>query len=95
MALNESEIARYIIPKLFIVTYNIFRQMTMIESRMFLKIRPSELLHQSWNKTHLQHKAPNILAMISRANKVLNILSLQNSHNLLFFLFSYHFGLQV
>jgi len=55
MALNESEIAR---------------QLTLIEFKMFCKIRPSEFLNQSWNKTHLQHKAPNILAMISRANKL-------------------------
>lgn len=41
MALNESEIAR---------------QLTLIEFKMFVKIRPSELLNQAWNKTDLQNR---------------------------------------
>jgi len=53
MALNESEIAR---------------QFTLIDFGLFQKIQPSELFNQSWSKPKLQHRAPHILAMISRAN---------------------------
>eukprot|EP01119_Soliformovum_irregulare_P008636 TRINITY_DN2173_c0_g2_i1.p1 TRINITY_DN2173_c0_g2~~TRINITY_DN2173_c0_g2_i1.p1 ORF type:complete len:1338 (+),score=458.05 TRINITY_DN2173_c0_g2_i1:150-4016(+) len=53
MALNESEIAR---------------QLSIIEFKMFSKIKHSELLNQAWNKKHLKYKASNILAMIDRAN---------------------------
>eukprot|EP01117_Protostelium_nocturnum_P002117 TRINITY_DN1275_c0_g1_i2.p1 TRINITY_DN1275_c0_g1~~TRINITY_DN1275_c0_g1_i2.p1 ORF type:complete len:961 (-),score=434.76 TRINITY_DN1275_c0_g1_i2:148-3030(-) len=55
LALNESEIAR---------------QLTLIEFKIFAKIKTNELLNQSWNKEKLQHRAPNILSLISRANKL-------------------------
>jgi len=54
MVLNESEIAR---------------QLTLIDFKMFQKIRPCELLNQAWNKDKLKHRAPNILSIISRSNK--------------------------
>jgi hypothetical protein len=54
-ALNESEIAR---------------QLTLIESKLFNRIKSSELLNQSWNKPASKFKSPNVLAMISRANKL-------------------------
>jgi len=55
MLLNESEIAR---------------QFTLIEHKIFSKIKSSELLNQAWNKEKLQHRSPNILYLISRANKL-------------------------
>ena len=55
MAFNDAEVAR---------------QLTMIDFKCFESIEPQELLNQSWNKSELKHRAPNVLAMISRANKV-------------------------
>jgi son of sevenless-like protein len=68
MVLNESEIARY--KSMDLARSDLHRQLTLIEFKMFCKIKPSELLNQSWNKVDLQHRSPNILAMISRANKL-------------------------
>ncbi|GAM21223.1 hypothetical protein SAMD00019534_043980 [Acytostelium subglobosum LB1] len=48
----------------------IARQMTLIEFEMFKKIKPPELLNQSWNKAKLKHRAPNVLRMIDRFNSV-------------------------
>eukprot|EP01132_Coremiostelium_polycephalum_P005608 gene5608-6979_t len=48
----------------------IARQMTLIEFDIFRKIKPPELLNQSWNKTKLKHRAPNVLKMIDRFNNV-------------------------
>jgi son of sevenless-like protein len=50
----------------------IARQMTLIEYRLFSQISPSELLNQSWNKKKLQYRAPNVRALIERANRVVN-----------------------
>jgi hypothetical protein len=55
LALNESEIAR---------------QLTLIEFKIFEAIEPTELLNLSWNKPELKHRAPNILDMISRGNRL-------------------------
>lgn len=55
LALNESEIAR---------------QLTLIEFKIFEAIEPTELLNLSWNKAELQHRAPNVLDMISRGNRL-------------------------
>jgi hypothetical protein len=55
LALNESEIAR---------------QLTLIEFKIFEAVEPTELLNQSWNKNELKHRAPNILDMISRGNRL-------------------------
>ena len=45
-------------------------QMTIIEVAMFRAIQPSELLSQAWNKPKLKYRAPHVLEMISRSNKV-------------------------
>jgi hypothetical protein len=55
MALNDTEIAR---------------QLTLIDYSAFVSIEAQELLNQAWNKPELKHRAPNVLNMISRANKV-------------------------
>jgi len=55
LALNESEIAR---------------QLTLIEFKIFEAVEPTELLNQSWNKPALKHRAPNVLDMISRGNRL-------------------------
>ncbi|EGC29568.1 hypothetical protein DICPUDRAFT_90436 [Dictyostelium purpureum] len=54
LLLNESEIAR---------------QLTLIDFNIFLKIQPTELLDQAWNKDSLKFKSPNVIEMINRANK--------------------------
>ena len=45
-------------------------QMTLIEADMFRAIKPAELLSQAWNKPALKYRAPNVLEMIARSNKV-------------------------
>jgi hypothetical protein len=32
--------------------------------------QPAELLNQAWNKESLKYRSPNVLAMISRANRL-------------------------
>ncbi|KYQ96865.1 Ras guanine nucleotide exchange factor [Tieghemostelium lacteum] len=48
----------------------IARQLTLIEFDIFRKIKPPELLNQSWNKPKLKARAPNVLKMIDRFNSV-------------------------
>ena len=48
----------------------IARQFTMIEFQIFHKIQSSEFLNLSWNTPKLQHKSPNVLDLISRANQL-------------------------
>merc|ERR1712137_1211 len=48
----------------------IARQLCIIEFRIFSKIRPSELLNQSWSKPKYKHRAMNILRLINRFNTV-------------------------
>lgn len=48
----------------------IARQLTLIEFDMFRSIRNSELLNQSWNAKNRQHKASNIIKMITWFNTV-------------------------
>ncbi|EGC38002.1 aimless RasGEF [Dictyostelium purpureum] len=48
----------------------IARQLTLIEFEIYRKIKPPELLNQSWNKTKLKSRAPNVLKMIDRFNSV-------------------------
>ncbi|GAM22778.1 hypothetical protein SAMD00019534_059530 [Acytostelium subglobosum LB1] len=48
----------------------IARQMTLIEFEIYKRIKPPELLNQSWNKVKLKHRAPNVLKMIDRFNNV-------------------------
>jgi hypothetical protein len=73
------ELPRLVVPdfdrspaKLFVQfpSADIAQQMTMIESNMFRRIRPSELLNQAWNRPKLKYRAPHVLEMISRSNKV-------------------------
>lgn len=49
---------------------DIARQLTIIEFRIFSKIKASELLNQAWNKAESAHKCRHISALISRANKL-------------------------
>lgn len=46
------------------------RQLTLIEFEIYSSISGSELLGQSWNKESLQHRSPNVMALIHRANKL-------------------------
>lgn len=46
----------------------IAKQITCLESEMFLAIRPRELINQAWNKKEKETRAPNILAMIAHFN---------------------------
>eukprot|EP01114_Cavostelium_apophysatum_P024760 TRINITY_DN9813_c0_g1_i3.p1 TRINITY_DN9813_c0_g1~~TRINITY_DN9813_c0_g1_i3.p1 ORF type:complete len:1246 (+),score=370.12 TRINITY_DN9813_c0_g1_i3:63-3800(+) len=47
----------------------IARQLTVIEFKIFAKIRPSELLNQAWNSPKLQYRANNVVDLITRANR--------------------------
>lgn len=46
----------------------IAQALTQIEHRMFVDIQVSELLQQAWSKPKLKHKAPNVVALITRFN---------------------------
>jgi len=46
------------------------RQLTLIEFDFYEKILPNELFGQSWSKEKTQHRAVNVLSMISRSNNV-------------------------
>eukprot|EP01133_Synstelium_polycarpum_P008966 gene8966-10516_t len=46
------------------------QQLTLREFDTFKRIQPVEFLNQAWNKPKLQYKAPNLLKMIDRFNKV-------------------------
>lgn len=46
------------------------RQLTLIEFDIFRSIKAGECLAQNWAKKDKQTKAPNILRMIQRFNKV-------------------------
>ncbi|KAJ6227905.1 ras guanine nucleotide exchange factor i-related [Anaeramoeba flamelloides] len=48
----------------------IARQLTLIEFKIYSKIKPSELLKLAWSKPKLRHKSPNVLKMIKRFNMV-------------------------
>jgi len=50
----------------------IARQITICDWIIFSKIRPSELMNQSWSKPKLKHRSPNVLAMIKRFNVISN-----------------------
>eukprot|EP00005_Dracoamoeba_jomungandri_P000702 CAMPEP_0174257274 /NCGR_PEP_ID=MMETSP0439-20130205/6438_1 /TAXON_ID=0 /ORGANISM="Stereomyxa ramosa, Strain Chinc5" /LENGTH=993 /DNA_ID=CAMNT_0015340291 /DNA_START=75 /DNA_END=3056 /DNA_ORIENTATION=+ len=49
---------------------DIAEQLTLVESNLYCAIEPQELLNQSWNSPKLQYRAPNVIAMINRANAV-------------------------
>eukprot|EP01090_Pellita_catalonica_P000606 TRINITY_DN10419_c0_g1_i1.p1 TRINITY_DN10419_c0_g1~~TRINITY_DN10419_c0_g1_i1.p1 ORF type:complete len:581 (-),score=81.77 TRINITY_DN10419_c0_g1_i1:1794-3425(-) len=46
------------------------KQLTLIDFKSYSNINPTEFLSKSWNTPKLQHRAPNIIAMLSRANKM-------------------------
>lgn len=48
----------------------IAKQLTLIEFKIFRKIKSSELLRQAWNKPDLQYRSPHVIRLISRANKM-------------------------
>lgn len=48
------------------------RQLTIIETELFGKIKPKECLNQNWNNKNRQTKAPSIYRMIERTNQVGN-----------------------
>ena len=45
------------------------RQITLLASDIYKKIRVSELLKQAWSKKDKEKNAPNILHLINRFNK--------------------------
>jgi len=45
-------------------------QITVTDFALFSKIQAREFFDLAWSKTHLRHRAPNIMAMIGRVNKV-------------------------
>eukprot|EP00003_Mantamonas_plastica_P004261 TRINITY_DN13386_c0_g1_i3.p1 TRINITY_DN13386_c0_g1~~TRINITY_DN13386_c0_g1_i3.p1 ORF type:complete len:611 (+),score=174.63 TRINITY_DN13386_c0_g1_i3:1044-2876(+) len=46
------------------------RQLTLLEHRMFLRLKPSEFMNTSWNTARASTQAPNIMAMIKQFNIV-------------------------
>jgi len=53
------------------------RQLTIMDSHVFISIKPSELLNQSWNKPKLKHLAPNVLKMVNMFNQLSHAISAQ------------------
>jgi len=51
-------------------TLEIARQMTLRDEQIYKSIRPRECMNQAWNKENKHERAPNILKMIDRFNKV-------------------------
>lgn len=49
---------------------DIAKHLTIIEFAMFKRIQAKELLNLAWSKPSLQHRAPNVLALIDRFNTV-------------------------
>jgi hypothetical protein len=45
----------------------IARQLTILDSRSYQAIQPSELLNLAWSKAKLRHRASNIISMTVRA----------------------------
>ena len=50
--------------------HDIAEHLTMIEFQLFQLIRLSEISFQAWNGPNKKQKAPNVVAMIERSNKV-------------------------
>jgi hypothetical protein len=48
----------------------IARQFTIMEYELFTKIKPYELLNQSWTKPKLKHRAVNVLNLINRSTEI-------------------------
>lgn len=53
------------------------RQLTIMDSHVFISIKPSELLNQSWNKPKFKHLAPNVLKMVNMFNQLSHAISAQ------------------
>lgn len=51
------------------------RQLTIMDSHVFISIKPSELLNQCWNKPKLKHLAPNVLKMVNMFNQLSHSIS--------------------
>lgn len=51
------------------------RQLTLMDSHVFMAIKPSELLNQSWNKPKLKFLAPNVLRMVAMFNQISHSIS--------------------
>lgn len=51
------------------------RQLTLMDSNVFMAIKPSELLNQSWGKPKLKHLAPNVLRMVALSNQLSHSIS--------------------
>ena len=51
------------------------RQLTLMDSHIFMAIKPSELLNQSWGKPKLKHLAPNVLRMVALSNQLAHSIS--------------------
>ena len=61
-----------------ILTYHpleLARQLTLIEYRLYVAIKPAECLGQNWMSKKKEELAPNILAMISHFNYISNWIS--------------------
>ena len=53
------------------------RQLTILDSHVFISISSSELLNQSWNKPKLKHQAPNVLRTVAMFNQLSHAISYQ------------------
>lgn len=49
------------------------RQLTLIDFEIFKKIHPTEFVDKAWAGKQKETKAPNVLALIERFNKVWDI----------------------
>jgi len=47
-------------------------QMTLMEEKLFLAIRPKEFYHQAWNKPNKEVEEPNITKLTNNFNKMIN-----------------------
>lgn len=60
-------------PSSYIVRFTepeISRQLSLIEYRIYQKIKSSELLNQAWNSQKLNYRSPNVLELINRSNQL-------------------------
>jgi len=48
----------------------IAQQLSRLEFSIWKKLKPSELMNQSWAKPELKHKSPHVCELISRFNSV-------------------------
>lgn len=55
----------------------IARQLTILEFMIFEQIQPRECMEQAWNRPDGKNRAPNIVEMIERTNRVVNYFSME------------------